>query len=63
MSYPSLKDCVVKQNECVDAWKLNRFGFCVFSEVHNSNFYCIKHRPCRCPFIWKIHSIWREIEK
>jgi hypothetical protein len=63
MSYPSLKKCVVKQNECNECWKLNRFGFCAFSEFHNSNCYCIKHPPCRCPHIWIIDSIWRFIEE
>jgi hypothetical protein len=62
MSYPSKIKCTIKQEDCEEAWKLNRFGFCAFSKFENGRCYCIKHLPCRCPFIWLNDSIWRYID-
>jgi hypothetical protein len=63
MSYPSTKNCVIKQNECNEYTEINQFGFCKDSVFYNSNAYCKKRFDLRCPFIWITNSIWRFIDK
>jgi len=62
MTYPSKKQCVVKQEECSEFKETNVFGFCKDVLFENGRCYCKKHLPCRCPYIWLIESIWRVID-
>ena len=43
-----------KQKECKEA-VINTKGFCKYSKFYYQACRCTLHKPCYCPFAWKIY--------